>query len=51
MMERVTEGARNDRFSADLGLVRTRAIIDFSNIEPDERIDIQVFSHKKAVMS
>ena len=51
IMERVAEGPRKVQFSANLGLVKPRAIIDSSNVEPDERIDIYANSDIKPVMS
>ena len=50
-MERVAEGARKVQFSANLGLIKPRAIIDSSNIEPEERIDIYANFDMKLLVS
>ena len=51
IMERVAEGSRKVQFSANLGLVKPREIIDSSNIEPDERGEIYANSDMKPVIS
>ena len=51
IMERFAERPRKILFSASLGLVKPRAIIDSSNIEPDKRIEIHANSDMNPVMS
>ena len=38
MIERVAKGPRQFRNSASLGLVKSRALVDSSNVQPDERV-------------